>query len=53
MDKQQQKLKCIDCGLWVDLSDIPEEDFQRNKAVGIRCGDCVTNAVIDYEEGDA
>jgi hypothetical protein len=48
-----RKLRCCSCGLWVHLGNIPDADFERMKRIGVKCGDCVTSAVIDYEEGDA
>ncbi len=45
-------INCCSCGMYIDLGVIPKEDFQRMEKVGVKCGDCVTSAVIDYEEGD-
>ncbi len=48
----KRELKCCACGLVVDLGDIPDADFERMRKIGIKCGDCVTAAVIEYEEED-
>lgn len=49
---KRRRLKCATCDLWIDLGEIPEEDFERMQKIGVKCGDCVTSAVIDYEEGE-
>lgn len=50
--RKSYRLKCATCPLWVNLGDIPEADFQRMKKIGVKCGDCVTASVIEYEEED-
>ena len=49
---ESRKLRCCICKLWVDLGVISDEDFERIVKIGAKCGDCVTAAVIDYEEED-
>jgi hypothetical protein len=52
-----RRLKCCTCDLWIELETIrgytvTDADFERMKRIGVKCGDCVTAAIIDEEEGD-
>lgn len=47
-----RKLKCATCDVWVDLGNIPDADFERMQKIGVKCGDCVSAAIIDFEEGE-
>lgn len=49
-DKKPRRLKCATCDLWVNLGVISDEDFKRMQRIGVKCGDCVTAAVLDYED---
>jgi hypothetical protein len=50
--KEKRGLRCCTCGLWIDMPDASNDDLSRMTRVGVKCGDCVTAAIIDYEEGD-
>ena len=48
-----RKLKCCSCGLWFDVGDVPDADFEEMQRVHFfKCNDCVSRAVVDYEEDE-
>jgi hypothetical protein len=50
---QARKLQCCSCGLWFDVGDVSDADFEEMQRVHFfKCNDCVSRAVIDYEEDE-
>lgn len=49
-DGKNRMLRCVSCREWIYVGNVPDADFERMLKIGVRCGDCVTNSVADYEE---